>query len=86
MGGFLDYFYAYQELMAKRESNVTAAPWKTCADQWAQDLQKQQEQFAAAAKRDATREQMKACFEEMLEEDNFFLRLLISDFQERLGK
>jgi len=60
------------------------APWKICADAWAQDLQRQQEAFIEQQKIEATRRQVKDGIDAMIENDRMFLQLLLSFTKERL--
>lgn len=57
---------------------MTTAPWKTCNDEWAQDLSRQQEEFAMQMERELVRRQVRQGIESMKENDELFLRVLLS--------
>jgi hypothetical protein len=63
---------------------MTAAPWKICSDVWAQDIQRQQEQFRAQLEREADRGMFRELTDRMLDRDPLFFRLAVSDLNERL--
>ena len=60
------------------------APWKTCSEPWALALKRKQEEWDALKQRQDDRDAIRKIADRMIDSDNTFFRLLVSDWSERL--
>lgn len=58
--------------------------WKIAADQWVQDLIAYQDDRIRNIERQARRKRVEEDLEAMMDEDHTFLRLLVSEWSEKL--
>jgi hypothetical protein len=60
------------------------APWKTCSDEWAQDIQRHQENAERQREIESVRSQVRKGIASMKENDELFLRAFVSVLVEDL--
>jgi hypothetical protein len=63
---------------------MTAAPWKTCSDEWALFIQREQEAHRRQLEIDGHRRALERSVDYMKEEDELFLRAFVSVLVEDL--